>query len=150
LPFRPCIADFRAVDVAGSSPFAGRLFASGYLEAGSMAETIPPRADTASQRFPLTGGEVVAAIYRIVFRGCGDNDVFANAAIRWTDFVAPVLISLALDLIYETASEPEMRRAVSTSGRAALIIYGILVGGILFRLLVATGGPRLRRSGALR
>ena len=119
--------------------FADRLFASGYLDAGLMADTIPPRADTAPQRFPLTGGEVVAAIYRIVFRGRGDNDVFANAAIRWTDFIAPVLIFLALDLIYETATEAEMRRVASTSGRAAFIIYGILAGGILFRLLVATG-----------
>jgi hypothetical protein len=117
---------------------ADRLFASDYLDAGLMADTIPPRAGTAPQRFPLTGGEIVAAIYRIVFRR-RDDDVFANAAIRWTDFIAPVLIFLALDLIYETASEPEMRRVASASGRAALIIYGILAGGILLRLLVATG-----------
>jgi hypothetical protein len=104
-----------------------------------MAELIRRRADHEPQLFPLTGAEIVAAIYRIVLRGPGGNDVFANAAIRWTAFITPVLIFLALDLIYETASEPEMRRAVSASGRAALIIYGILAAGILFRLLAATG-----------
>ena len=102
-----------------------------------MAETIRPRSDDAPQRFPLTGGEVVAAIYRIVFRGPGGNDVFANAAIRWTDFIAPVVVFLVLHVIYETATDVDIRHALSAGGRAAMIIFPILGGGILFSLFVA-------------
>jgi hypothetical protein len=100
-----------------------------------MAETIQSRTDAAPQRFPVTGGQIVAAIYRIAFSGRADNDVFANAAVRWTDFIAPVLVFLALHMVIEISDDADLRRAASSP--AAVLVCAILVAGILFSLLVA-------------
>jgi hypothetical protein len=92
LPISAAYRRFSGSRRGQADAFAAVARCCGDFVAGSMADTIQPRADAAPQRFPLTGGQVVAAIYRIVFRGPGGKDVFANAAVGWTNFIAPVVV----------------------------------------------------------
>jgi len=103
-----------------------------------MAETLPPSANGEQPaQSPLPAGQIVAAIYRLVFGRPGDHDVFANALVRWVDFIIPVVLVLGLHLVYETQRDVRVAHVMATSPRAAGIVLGVLAAGILLRLVIA-------------
>jgi len=103
-----------------------------------MAETIQRgMGDEPPARFPLPAGQIVAAIYRIVFSRRGDHDVFANAAVKSLDFIVPVILFAGFHLVYEVVRDARLQHAIATNARAAAIILGVLAAGALLRLLVA-------------
>jgi hypothetical protein len=56
--------------------------------------------------------------------------------VRWTDFIAPVLLLLALHIEQSLAAAPAVRRAMDVSLRNTLIILAALGAGVLLRLAV--------------
>jgi hypothetical protein len=104
-----------------------------------MAEMLPTSANGEQPaQFPLPAGQIVAAIYRIVFGRPGDHDVFANALVRWVDFIVPVILFLGLHLVYETQRDVRVAHVMAISARAAGIVLGVLAAGTLLRLVVAS------------
>jgi membrane protease YdiL (CAAX protease family) len=59
--------------------------------------------------------------------------------VRWTDFIAPVLLLLALHIEQSLAAAPAVRRAMDVSLRNTLIILAVLGAGVLLRLAVTLG-----------
>ena len=103
-----------------------------------MADTTPQSGEGSPGRLPLSAGQIVAAIYRIAFTRPGNHDVFANARVRWFDFIVPVVLFLVLQVGYETQRDAHLAHVLAISVRNAEIILGIITAGILIRLVVAT------------
>jgi len=80
--------------------------------------------------------DYIGAIYRIALGRPGDHDVFRDAIVRGSDFIAPVLILLALHIGHSLAAAPAARRAMEISTRNAAIILSVLAAGVLLRLAV--------------
>lgn len=83
--------------------------------------------------------DYIGAVYRIAFSRPGDHDVFRDAIVRWTDFIAPVLLLLALHIGHSLAAAPTVRRAMDVSLRNTVIILAVLSAGVLLRLTVTLG-----------
>lgn len=89
-----------------------------------------------ARRAPLFD-EVIGAVYRIAFGRPGDHDMFRTIIVRWSDFVMPIVVVVAVNLAYELIRDPQLRVAMNASFQASLIVLGILVGGLLLRTAVA-------------
>jgi hypothetical protein len=100
-------------------------------------DTIQPRSEADPRaRFPLGFEKVIGAIYRIAFSRPGDHDVFRNAAVGWTDFLAPLALHLVLNTTYAITSDTPLREAVATGARPVGIFLGLIAAGILLRAVV--------------
>jgi hypothetical protein len=84
----------------------------------------------------LAFDEVIGAIYRLAFRRPGDHDIFGNAQVRWTDFVAPVLVILVIGLTYDIGSDRELRAAMNINLTMSIKVLGIMLGGLMLRTAI--------------
>lgn len=85
----------------------------------------------------LVFDEVIAAIYRIARGRAGSHDIFYGTSVRWTDFIAPIVLVVAVNLAYELTTDAPLRAAMNASFKASVIVLGIIVGALLLRVAVA-------------
>jgi hypothetical protein len=103
----------------------------------SIEQTGPAGGEATAAPVRLPFDDVIGAIYRIALGRPGDHDIFRGALVRWTDFIAPIVLSIAINLTYEIARDAPLRAAMNASFKASLIVFGILIGGLLLRVTVA-------------
>jgi len=89
----------------------------------------------------LAFAAVIGAVYRIAFarHDGGDGDIFAGAAVRWTDFIAPILVVLAINAACEIFSDAELRSLMQLSLDGSVALPGLLLAEIGLRVAVGLG-----------
>jgi hypothetical protein len=93
-----------------------------------------------SQPSPLAASEAIEAVYRTALGRAGSEDLFA-APVRWTSFIAPALILVALrllQLLFAGDLAAVLRQAHLTF-LTGLLVLAVIVIALLIGLAIAVG-----------